>query len=83
MLKLNVGKGRQVIKLLHSIAILHYSGRARGVCALQSSSYMYVKHVYTIHVHVNISATYMYVQGSHTCICTLYMFAQAGTGMLS
>ena len=39
MLKLNVGKGRHVIKLMHSVAILRYSGRARGVCALQSSSF--------------------------------------------
>ena len=59
MLKLNVGKGRQVIKLPQSVAILgliprpreqamayailRYSGyRVRGVCALQSSSYMYL-----------------------------------------
>ena len=59
MLKLNVGKGHQVMKLLQSVAILgliprpreeamayailRYCGyRARGVCALQSSSYMYL-----------------------------------------
>ena len=29
--------GHQVIKLPQSVAILCYSGRARGVCALQSS----------------------------------------------
>ena len=46
MLKHCVGKGRHVMKPLHvclaphSVAILRYSGyRARGVCALQSSSY--------------------------------------------
>ena len=40
MLKLSVGKGRQVIKQL-CCRVLRYSGyRARGVCALQSSSYL-------------------------------------------
>ena len=41
MLKLRVGKGRQVT-LPQSVAVLRYSGyRARGVCALQSSSCCY------------------------------------------
>ena len=38
MLKLNVGNGRQVIKLPHSAAMQRYSGRVCEVCALQSSS---------------------------------------------
>ena len=39
MLKLNVGKGRQVIKLSKSVAILRYSGsyRARGVSTLSGT----------------------------------------------
>ena len=43
MLKLSIGKGRQVIKQLCCIvAVLRYSGyRARGVCALQSSSFVW------------------------------------------
>ena len=45
MLNLNAGKGHQVIKLPQSIAILRYcnSGRARGVCALQSSCITCIK----------------------------------------
>ena len=47
MLKHGVGKGRHVMKQLHvclSAAILRYSGyRARGVCALQSSSFDYFR----------------------------------------
>ena len=40
MLKLSVGKGRQVIKQLCRRVLQYYAtvARARGVCALQSSS---------------------------------------------